>query len=332
MKYLIAGDLHIGNNKNNPAFFKTSLQYADWIKNICLEKSINTIIQLGDVFHNREMVHVPTINCAHDFFEKLSDYQIHIVVGNHDALYNNTSDVNSLKLLKNWPNITLHEKVGVLDNMCFCGWGTKLEDIPDTSDVVFGHFDIKGFEMNAYKISEHGFTASNLMEKCKMLFSGHYHKPQMRFYDKKPLIYSGSAYQLNWGESGEKKYVYILDSESLQFEMIENTISPKFVKIKDASQTDEIKNNFVSIEIDKVEDLPKIETQLKNAKCLDFITVLKKQQSVKSELTESTEIQDSFEGCSVYECIDEYVSTLLISEQDKQIILKSLKDTYDKCI
>jgi DNA repair exonuclease SbcCD nuclease subunit len=332
MKYLIAGDLHIGNNKNNPAFFKTSLQYADWIKNICLEKGINTIIQLGDVFHNREMVHVPTINCAHDFFEKLSDYQIHIVVGNHDALYNNTSDVNSLKLLKNWPNITLHEKVGVLDNMCFCGWGTKLEDIPDTSDVVFGHFDIKGFEMNAYKISEHGFTASNLMEKCKMLFSGHYHKPQMRFYDKKPLIYSGSAYQLNWGESGEKKYVYILDSESLQFEMIENTISPKFVKIKDASQTDEIKNNFVSIEIDKVEDLPKIETQLKNAKCLDFITVLKKQQSVKSELTESTEIQDSFEGCSVYECIDEYVSTLLISEQDKQIILKSLKDTYDKCI
>jgi len=332
MKYLIAGDLHIGNNKNNPAFFKTSLQYADWIKNICLEKGINTIIQLGDVFHNREMVHVPTINCAHDFFEKLSDYQIHIVVGNHDALYNNTSDVNSLKLLKNWPNITLHEKVGVLDNMCFCGWGTKLEDIPDTSDVVFGHFDIKGFEMNAYKISEHGFTASNLMEKCKMLFSGHYHKPQMRFYDKKPLIYSGSAYQLNWGESGEKKYVYILDSESLQFEMIENTISPKFVKIKDASQTDEIKNNFVSIEIDKVEDLPKIETQLKNAKCLDFITVLKKQQSVKSELTESMEIQDSFEGCSVYECIDEYVSTLLISEQDKQIILKSLKDTYDKCI
>jgi DNA repair exonuclease SbcCD nuclease subunit len=332
MKYLIAGDLHIGNNKNNPAFFKTSLQYADWIKNICLEKGINTIIQLGDVFHNREMVHVPTINCAHDFFEKLSDYQIHIVVGNHDALYNNTSDVNSLKLLKNWPNITLHEKVGVLDNMCFCGWGTKLEDIPDTSDVVFGHFDIKGFEMNAYKISEHGFTASNLMKKCKMLFSGHYHKPQMRFYDKKPLIYSGSAYQLNWGESGEKKYVYILDSESLQFEMIENTISPKFVKIKDASQTDEIKNNFVSIEIDKVEDLPKIETQLKNAKCLDFITVLKKQQSVKSELTESTEIQDSFEGCSVYECIDEYVSTLLISEQDKQIILKSLKDTYDKCI
>lgn len=331
MKHLIVGDLHIGNNKNNPTFFKTCLRYADWIKNICIEKNIKTIIQLGDIFHNREMVHVPTINCAHEFFEKLSDFQIHIVVGNHDALYNNTSDVNSLKLLKNWPNITVHEKVSVVDNLCFCGWGTKLEDIPDASDVIFGHFDIKGFEMNAYKISEHGFTASKLMEKCKMLFSGHYHKPQMRFYDKKPLIYSGSAYQLNWGESGERKYVYILDSQSLQFEMIENTASPKFVKIKDASQTDEIKDNFVSIEIDKVEDLPKIETQLKNAKCLDFITVLKKQQSVKTEQTNSDELADSFEGCDVYECIDEYVSTLLISDEDKKIVAQSLKDTYDRC-
>lgn len=327
--YLIIGDVHLGVNKNNPVFFKTALNYAQWIKNICTEKNISKIIQLGDIFHNREMVHVPAINCAHDFFEILKDFEIHITVGNHDCVYNNTSDVNSLKLLKNWPNITVHEKVTSIDGLCFCGWGTKLEDIPDDQDVIFGHFDIKGFEMNAFKISEHGFSASSLMEKCKILFSGHYHKPQVRFYDKKPLIYSGSAYQLNWGESGEKKYAYILNSDTLSYSIIENTQSPKFVKIKDITQIDDVKNNFVSIEIEKPEDLPEIEKKLKNLKCLDFVTTLKKQNSSKQSQTDLSLNNDHY---SFYDGVNEYVSSLLITDEKKKIVAEKLKKMYDEVV
>lgn len=324
--YLIIGDVHLGVNKNNPVFFKTALIYAEWIKEICKKRNIKKIIQLGDIFHNREMVHVPAINCAHDFFETLKDFEIHITIGNHDCVYNNSSDVNSLKLLKNWPNITVHEKVTSINGLCFCGWGTKLEDIPENQKAIFGHFDIKGFEMNAFKISEHGFTASSLMEKCQILFSGHYHKPQVRFYDKKPLVYSGSAYQLNWGESGEKKYAYVFDSSSLKYEIIENEICPKFVKIKDLTDENKIKNNFVSIEIEKTEDLPQIESKLKHLKCLDFVTTLK-QQNQPSQQNHNDD--SSSQACSFYDCVDEYVKNLTISDDKKLIVAERLKKMYD---
>lgn len=328
--YMIIGDVHLGVNKNNPVFFKTTLDYAYWIKELCEKRNIKKIIQLGDIFHNREMVHVSVMNCAHDFFEILKDFEIHITVGNHDCTYNNSSDVNSLKLLKNWPNITVHEKVTSFDGLCFCGWGTKLEDIPNGQKAVFGHFDIKGFEMNAYKISEHGFHASSLMEKCEILFSGHYHKPQVRFYDKKPLIYTGSAYQLNWGESGEKKYAYIFDSGSLKYEMIENEKSPKFVKIKDLSNLCEIENNFVSVEIEKIEDLPETENILKKSKCLSFITTFKNKTDkiVSSENNE----EKKEEICTIYDCIDEYVSFLDVDENKKKIVEERLKEIYSKIV
>lgn len=327
--YLIIGDVHLGVNKNNPVFFKTTLDYAHWIKDICDKRSIKKIIQLGDIFHNREMVHVPAINCAHDFFEILKDFEIHITVGNHDCTYNNSSDVNSLKLLRNWPNITIHEKVTSVDGLCFCGWGTKLEDIPNDQKAIFGHFDIKGFEMNAFKISEHGFNASSLMEKCNILFSGHYHKPQVRYYNKKPLVYSGSAYQLNWGESGEKKYVYIFNSDTLKYEVVENDKSPKFIKIKNLSDTSNIKNNFISIEIDKTEDLPEIESRLKNLKCLDFITTLKNKQEENINKQDTVE---KIESDSMYDCISEYVSFLSINQDKKKIVEEKLKQLYDRVI
>ena len=74
---LVVGDIHLGVNKNNPLFFKTALRYADWLVAICKKKNIDTIVQLGDIFHNREMIHLPALNAASEFFDKLKDYNLH---------------------------------------------------------------------------------------------------------------------------------------------------------------------------------------------------------------------------------------------------------------
>lgn len=329
-KILVVGDLHLGVNKNNPEFFKIALNYADWIDEICKNNKIDTIVQLGDIFHNREMVHVPTINCANDFFNKLKDYKIHITVGNHDCLYNETSDVNSLKLLKNWPNITIHEKVTTIDGITFCGWGTKMSDIPQTQKIIFGHFDIRGFEMSALKISDHGFTASDLMNRCSLLMSGHYHKPQTRLYNAKPLVYTGSAYQLNWGESGEIKRVCILNTRTLKYEEVENTVSPKFEYIKSSNDYHKAANNFVSVEIDNPEEFNSIVTKLKSLNAVDVRTTIKK---IKKDGSVFDADVEQFKGVSISDAIDEYVSLLEnLDDTDKQIVSSKIKKLYNKCI
>lgn len=331
---LVVGDVHLGVNKNNELFFASALRYADWLNEICQKNNIDTIVQLGDIFHNREMIHLPTINCAHNFFDKLKEYNIHIIVGNHDCLLNNTSEVNSLKLLYEWPNITVHEKVSVIDEICFCGWGTKIDDIPKNNKIIFGHFDIKGFEMSSFKISEHGFSASDLMSRCRLLMSGHYHKPQVRFYDKKPLVYTGSAYQLNWGESGEDKYVYILNTETLSYKMIKNEISPRFEYIRKPEDYDKVENNFVSIEVENVEDVPNAVAKLSALKALDIKTTHKPIEYKREIILENGDVVSFEENpSSIDDCIDEYVDLLEnITDDERKIVAERLKELYSRCV
>lgn len=329
---LIVGDLHLGNNKNNPIFLQTALDYARWIDKLCYSENIDTIVQLGDVFHNRETTHSIVIDCAYNFFKILEKYDIHIVSGNHDALYNNVSDVNSLKLLSRWPNITVHEKVTTIGDLCFCGWGTKLEDIPD-SKIIFGHFDIKGFQMSSFKISEHGFSASDLMNKCQLLMSGHYHKPQVRFYDKKPLIYTGSAYQLNWGESGEDKYSYILNTETLEYRPVENKISPRFEYIKNEKDLEKVKNNFVSIEIENVEEVAEVVAKHKALGAIDIKTSYKQIEYKREIPLENDDIATFETPSSVNECIDEYVELLEnLTDEEKKTVADKLNQLYSRCV
>lgn len=329
---LVVGDIHLGVNKNNPLFFKTALRYADWLVAICKKKNIDTIVQLGDIFHNREMIHLPALNAASEFFDKLKDYNLHIITGNHDCLYNNVSDVNSLKLLSRWPNITVHEKVTTVGDLCFCGWGTKLEDIPD-SKIIFGHFDIKGFQMSSFKISEHGFSASDLMNKCQLLMSGHYHKPQVRFYDKKPLIYTGSAYQLNWGESGEDKYSYILNTETLEYRPVENKISPRFEYIKSEKDLEKVKNNFVSIEIENVEEVAEVVAKHKALGAIDIKTSYKQIEYKREIPLENGDVATFETPSSVNECIDEYVELLdNLTDEEKKTVADKLNQLYSRCV
>lgn len=330
---LVVGDLHIGVNKNNVQFFDTALQYARWIDEVCKAKGIDTIVQLGDVFHNREALHSLAMNCANDFFNILQEYTIHIVSGNHDSLYNETSDVNSLKLLNRWPNITIHEKVTTIDGITYCGWGTKLTDIPIRQKIIFGHFDIRGFYMSSTKLSEHGFNASDLMARCDLLMTGHYHKYQTRKYGDSRLIYTGSAYQLNWGESGDDKYVFILDTETIEVSPMKNLISPKFEYIRGVEDHFKSPNNFVSVEIENPEEFQRTVAMFKTMGAKDVRTTYK-EVTLRGNDTTEVEAEPVTTGNSTIEdAVDEYVSLLLGTDDNiKSNVATQLKLFYSRCL
>lgn len=246
-KYLIVGDIHIGNNKGNSIFYKTLMDYGNWIIDICNDHSLQNIIFLGDIFDSRTAVSLESLHYATEFFDLLQDKNIDIILGNHDIFFNHSTEIHSLSPFKNHPNITIHEKVCKRDKLTFCPWATTLEDIPE-SEYVFGHFDIVGYELTKGKISNHGFRGVDLMKKVnKAVFSGHYHIFQQRIYDSKPLIYAGSAFSLSFNDAGSNKFVHILDTDTLEVEKIENTISPKFKYVRSESDINGIKGDFVSI-------------------------------------------------------------------------------------
>ena len=61
-KVAIVGDIHIGNNKNNPIFHDIVLKYGEWLKKELNDRGIDTIWQLGDIFHDRVSINLLTLN------------------------------------------------------------------------------------------------------------------------------------------------------------------------------------------------------------------------------------------------------------------------------
>lgn len=328
MKYLIIGDLHGGINRNNPIFHRTLLKYALWVNKLANEQGIKNIIQLGDVFDNRFQISVETLKVVSMFFDVLADFNIDIITGNHDCMLNDSSKVNSLTPFKRHPNITIHEGITERNGMVFTGWGVKMEDIPKC-DYLFGHYDTVGFELQKGKVSNHGFKAVDIMAKVgKTLFSGHYHRPQVKLYDSKPFYYAGSAFPLDWNDADSQKFVYILETDSGKVDIIPNNLSPKFVYIRDESDLSKVPNNFVAIAHNSNDKDNSWKKKVQNLNPLGIKTeiITEKIGQKDSDEIDLTE----FKVVSIENIIEDWVKASLTNLSDKELeeVAKRAKKQY----
>jgi len=231
----VFSDIHIGLGLDSSTWHDIVLEFAKWVSEIYLKEGINDIIIPGDIFHNRNEISVNTLATATEFFDILKDFKIYILAGNHDCYYKDRSDVNSISLLKGWSNITIADKEPLLlkagnKTISLIPWGTEIKDIPNT-DICFGHFEIQTFYMNTFKKCDHGMESANLLNKAPLVISGHFHGKDERKYSKGKIVYVGSPYQQNFGDVDQIRGVYTLDLETEEFVFIENTVSPKHIKI-----------------------------------------------------------------------------------------------------
>lgn len=326
MKAILFTDIHFGLNLDSPDFHKITLDFGEWMKDEANKLGITTLICCGDVFHNRKNVFSPTIQAASKFFENLKEFDIRIITGNHDCYYLENSSVNSISMFKHWENITVYDepfyenidgkKVG------FIPWGINVTDM-EKCDVMFGHFEIQGFQMSATQFCEEGMNSTSLLEKCPLIFSGHFHKPQMTSHKKGKIVYLGSPFQHNWGEAGQSKYIYELDFSNLSYTSIENELSPKHVEISTEKDLEKIDGNIVRIItgavdsdlskkaaeksalrseviVDKLDNMSKVGEIIKDFKGVDILDGIK-------ELTQNIEgIDDAFKVKVVNKCKDLY--------------------------
>jgi len=343
-KIAIISDTHFGIQINNTIWQKIPLNYANWLKETLIKENIKDIVICGDIFNNREEISILTLHIANEFFKILKDFNILLIVGNHDIFYKNRSDVNSINILNEWNNIHVIDDVYCLDQfdrkICFCSWLGDISKI-DRADILFGHFEIKNFKMNRYVINDIGKSYNDLLTKSKLVFTGHFHLNQERSYDNGTIIYIGNTYPQNWSDCETQKGFYILDITTLNYKFINNTLSPTFKRyyLSDLCKSGitenvktEFKNNFIKVIVDKKDiDQDKIDllyNKLYLLKPLSLDVEYKNEFEINS-LTHN-EIKYEQETFDFVKTLNEFISNLEI--ENKEDVSKYIIELYNNAL
>jgi DNA repair exonuclease SbcCD nuclease subunit len=328
-------DIHIGLYQDSQDWHDISLEFAKRASKYYKENGIKTIVIAGDVFHNRSEISLKTIHTAKNFFDYFIDFKIIILAGNHDCLHKENSDINSICVFDGWNNIKIVDKEYFLlktknnKTISFIPWGVSCLNIPN-SDICFGHFEINTFYMNTFKTCEKGEESKNLLNKSSFIISGHFHKKDHRIYEKGQILYLGSPYQHNFGDTGDQRGYYIVDLDNQSFDFIENTFSPKFVKLKTEdlnkkNLSNKIKNNFVSLNLDsslKQEDANNLLMKVMKHEPFNVKT-----EYLEKEDNDKTETK-TYDSVDILQNICEYIDTLDIDCKEETI--KYLTEIYNK--
>jgi len=259
-KVAIFTDIHIGIHQNSSFWIDVSIEWINWFKKDLTDKGITDVIFCGDFFHYRDEISLVSLNAANQALDILKDFKVHMITGNHDCYYKETSEINSLSILKGRKNVFVYDTIYEIEafnkRLTFCPWGTKIDTIPNT-DIIFGHFELQNFKMNAFKICEHGDDPSILLSKAPLIFSGHFHLRDEKKYSNSTIVYVGNPFEMDFGDSYQRKGYYILDITKSSYEFIESTFTPKHIKIFlskliTLKEVDKEFNSFVSNNIIKL--------------------------------------------------------------------------------
>lgn len=347
----VFSDIHLGNYRDDSKWHTIAINLSKWIAEQYKAQGIQDIIIPGDVFHNRFDVSVATLDCAKKFFDNLKDFNIIITTGNHDSYYRDRSDINSLEVFNEWPNITvISRQVEVLEQfdrrIAFCPWATKLVEIPKV-DAIFGHFEIAGFLMSPGKICVTGIESKDLLRQGSLIVSGHFHQAAERKYSGGSIKYIGTPYQLNWAEANDNKFIYIFDLEDFKFHPIQNTVSPKHLKIKMSEwmanrDLSMVSGNIInaiidtqtydSVVIDEEQSQASIDTTDGNTQA--FISEIIRQGPVDYRTTYHNILNTiissdkEFDGVDILFSMREFVDLLDIDSTKKKAVLERLAELY----
>jgi DNA repair exonuclease SbcCD nuclease subunit len=202
-KAAVFTDIHFGNKNNSKAHNEDCLEFIDWFIEEAKNKGCETCIFGGDWHHNRASLNISTMKYSLQGLRKLSNAfeKVYFILGNHDLYYRETREVNSIEFIKEFPNITLVDDVTVEGDVALVSWivGEEWKTIPRIkSKYMFGHFELPTFKLNAMvEMPDHGGLNGEMFEHQDYVFTGHFHKRQI----KKNVIYMGNAFPHNFSDN-----------------------------------------------------------------------------------------------------------------------------------
>lgn len=273
-KIALIGDTHFARKAEHPLIKKHikegQSEFFDFLIETLKSRDIDTVLFTGDIHDTRHSINVEAlINTKRLFQEKMADFDIHIILGNHDMYHENDYDVTSLELFEDIPNVTVYRdkvsKANFLGKEWYLFPWIIDKNIPKTvsfleklakkpkaqrdNTVIFGHFEMLGINMEGNSISTFGLDTNLFLNAAGLTFSGHYHGISETTKGDSTVLYVGSPYPMTFANANQPHGIWILDEEN-NYELIENNISPRFVDLWDTEDLDRIttlENCFVRL-------------------------------------------------------------------------------------
>jgi len=342
MKIAIITDTHWGARKGSKHLHD---HFELFYKNVFFpaleEHGIKTVIHMGDAFDSRKSIDYQSLEWAKRVvFEPLREYDVHMIVGNHDIFFRNSTIINSPELLLNdYQNIKIYSSpkefcIDGLDTLMIpwiCADNEKetfklLEETE--AKVVFGHLELNGFTVYPGQYQQEGLD-KKVFQKFDRVYSGHYHTRS----DDGKIFYLGNPYQMFWNDVDDNRGFNIFDTNEYELEKFDNPYS-MFEKIYydetdyKKFDTSYLTNKMVKIVVRKKEDHLKFDK---------FVDSILKVNPLELKIVENIDVFDDDVDCSdittedTLGILDKYVQEADF-DLNKDMVKKLLRDVYKEAL
>lgn len=262
-KVIITADIHLGiaNRTNDIMWALNNIQrYA-------IENNIDTVLVLGDLFHDRFSLDIEVLSVAHKFFKKCRELGQQWIVfpGNHDMYLKYSWDINSLECLDGL--ITLIDSVKLLRINGYRYWVVPfifhenaylkvinhISEYCEEGDQLLTHIGINSAVLNVCFQLEHWKMINLESTPFSKIWTGHFHVHQ----DVGKVTYPGGPipFKFDEGNVDHGFIVYEHGSETYEFvnlfEYGHEPRPPMFLTVAEQDinnlTQDEVSNNNIRI-------------------------------------------------------------------------------------
>lgn len=340
MKVAIITDTHWSARKSSKLFQDYfELFYKNVFFPTLEQYGIQTVIHMGDAFDSRKSIDLSGLDWTRKVvLDPLSNYDVHLVTGNHDIYYKNTNNINSPDLLlKDYPNITTYSnptevRIGNL-GILLIPW-INPENQERTfkiiqnckSTVAMGHLELQGFKVNRNLVMEEHGLDSTIFSKFRRVFSGHYHTRS----NNGVIYYLGNPYEMFWSDVNDERGFTIFDTETLNHEYVNNPYRLFHIIYYENTpyqtfDARELKNKIVKVVVRKKDNQKQFEK---------FLDKIYSSNPHEVKIVENFQLQESekfeaFESENTLSILDRYIQESEI-DMDKDIIRKLIREVYEE--
>lgn len=309
------------------------------------KRDISTIIHLGDLLDRRKYTNHLTLHRLQKYlFDPIQKNGMYMywLVGNHDAPYRNSIDVNVSELFfKYYENIhvfkeatTLHLDFGV--PICLVPWICDeneyqcLDEIKNTcATICMGHFAINGFVMHQGHVCEDGLDR-DVLAKFDIVLSGHFHHKST---DGR-IFYLGAPMQFTWQDYGDQKGFHIFDTDTKELEFVPNPYQMFHRIIWDngtiEKDLEKFRNTYVKVVVTNKKSLIDFDNFLKR---LDKVNPIACNVVENFADVVDSRIEDVNQSDDVFTMFSKYVdATTLPSSMDPETLKSVFNSIYMEAI
>lgn len=232
----IVADIHLRLYSDNE-YIESGLplklfEILDTFRNVCLDmraRGIKKVAILGDVNDTKQFASVDAFSAFKKVLEEFPDIDFYIIPGNHDMTIANSSsktesdpddwcgDIRTaIDLLKGPKNVITIDEPKVVGNITFVPYSyiDKINELEPT-DILMSHLGLSDAILSNGKSIRNNFKSQDL-KRWKLVFLGHYHKPQKIGN----VYYVGNLIPLTRSEFDENKRYLCLDTDSLEIDSV----------------------------------------------------------------------------------------------------------------